>query len=61
MQSQQRMQPESAAAGMANPHPPPPAPRAAETCEIELEEVEHRFASQAEELQRVRKKCLPGR
>jgi hypothetical protein len=37
-----------------------PAPRPAEACETELEEVRHRFASQAEELQRVRKKCLPG-
>ncbi len=39
----------------------PLLPRApAGACEVELEDVKHRFASQAEELQRVRKKCLPG-
>lgn len=30
------------------------------TCDDELSELQLRFGSQAEELQRVRKKCLPA-
>lgn len=29
-------------------------------CEAELEQLQHRFDSQARQLQEVRKKCLPG-